>query len=178
MAQTKATEKPQADAPQPTSAEETARREVRILDNEMAGEVQAHIVRMVQSGAETITGSEVTLQQSAAQAIRGQRVEMRQSGAQLVEGQQVTLSQSGTLALRADTVTIAQGGAAVVTAQEAKLNNSQALAVIGQQHLVASWFQYEITQDYPYISVIFDDQYGYLIHGSISSQKCMSELRL
>jgi len=95
MAQTKATEKPQADAPQPTSAEETARREVRILDNEMAGEVQAHIVRMVQSGAETITGSEVTLQQSAAQAIRG----LNNSQALAVIGQHVDVTRGRTVLL-------------------------------------------------------------------------------
>ncbi len=123
----KRTNKPQ------TSPAEDVPREVRVLTNEMAGEINAHIVRMVQSGAETITGDEITMQQSGAEAIHGQQVDMRMSAAQLIEGQAVNMSQSGSLALRADAVAIDRGGAGVLTAQEAKLNDSLTFAVLGRR---------------------------------------------
>jgi len=101
--------------------------------------ISADVVNVTQSSAESVEAEEVHLRQSAAQTIDADTVDMTWSAAQVVEAETVNMDQSAVLSIRAESANLGQGASAgVIMGQEVSLENSAAVAVIGQHQVNAS----------------------------------------
>jgi hypothetical protein len=106
--------------------------QVTNLSQARAESVQAELVRMHQSAAQTVSAGEVELQISAVAEVKADRVDARQSALALVSSGEVTLTNSAAVAVRAERVGV-NGAAGAVVANTVNLGNAYAGLVAGRE---------------------------------------------